>query len=190
MGKKFRHRYERFGHTVGSISREDDKKYSFLQNWDVQAYSTNYLRTVMSVQCFLDGLIGQSPNNDGISTRSQSQIYAGGGLKQYYKDIGRIEKWAHLGMWTTEEDIPIDSEIKVQVRDKEVDTLNAFDKHPQMMNGLVKDVIATESFQRIDGYAKTLADELSTYLPGLRNAPQAFGGTRKWQFSLLLLVSS
>ena len=30
---------------------------------------------------------------------------------------------------------------------------------------------------RIDGAAKPLADELSTYLPGLRGAPQAFGGT-------------
>ena len=39
--------------------------------------------------------------------------------------------------------------IPVQVRDKEMDTLNMFDKYPEMMNGLVKDVIATERFQRL-----------------------------------------
>lgn len=174
VGRKFRQRYERFGHCK-------QNKGTFLDNWNVQAYSTNYLRTVMSVQCFLDGLIGKPPN-DGVRTNSSNspgscQIHAGGGLKQYYKDIGRQEKWMLGGIWTTAEDIPIDNEIKVLVRDKKDDTLNAFDRQPQMMNGLVKDVIATEEFQKIDGDAKSLADHLSEYLPGLRGAPQAFGIT-------------
>eukprot|EP00571_Detonula_confervacea_P000486 CAMPEP_0172314698 /NCGR_PEP_ID=MMETSP1058-20130122/23173_1 /TAXON_ID=83371 /ORGANISM="Detonula confervacea, Strain CCMP 353" /LENGTH=618 /DNA_ID=CAMNT_0013028635 /DNA_START=74 /DNA_END=1930 /DNA_ORIENTATION=+ len=202
VGSKFRQRYEKFGfvsneNTASPSARvkHGNGQYSFLDHWDVQAYSTNYLRTVMSVQCFLDGLIGKRPSDHDIITKksvtnnSQNQIYAGGGLKRYYKDMGKHERLAHLhgSMWTTAEDMnrngdgsssaEDDCQIKVQVRDKEIDTLNAFDRHPQMMNGLVKDVVATEQFQRIDGNAKPLADELSTYLPGLRGAPQAFGGT-------------
>lgn len=33
------------------------KRYPFLEQWDIQAFSTNYLRTVKSVQCFLHGLL-------------------------------------------------------------------------------------------------------------------------------------
>lgn len=198
VGGGFRRRYERFGHRVGgggdgdeatTISSNagnekngDSKKngYSLLEHWNVQAYSTNYLRTVMSVQCFLDGLIGKScPARK--STMQQNRIYAGGGLKRYYKDMEKFERLANMGVstWTTEDDMKNveDGAVKVQVRDKEIDTLNAFDRHPQMMNGLVKDVIATEHFQRIDGAAKPLAETLSSYLPGLLGAPQAFGGT-------------
>ena len=67
--------------------------------------------------------------------------------------------------------------MQVQVRDKKIDTLNAFDKRPNMMNDLVKNVISMEGFQRVDSDAKGLADELSEFLPGLSGAPQAFGGT-------------
>ena len=38
--------------------------------------------------------------------------------------------------------------VMVQVRDREIDTLNAFDKYPRMMHHLVRNVIATERFQR------------------------------------------
>ena len=76
----------------------------------------------------------------------QNRIYAGGGLKRYYKDMEKFERLANMGVstWTTEDDMKNveDGAVKVQVRDKEIDTLNAFDRHPQMMNGLVKDVIA------------------------------------------------
>lgn len=172
VGKKFRRRYEQFGHRVGA-NNSNEERYSFFDHWDIQAYSTNYMRTVMSVQCFLDGLIGKCSQN-------QNKINAGGGLKQYYKDMGTYESLAYSGIRTTAEDMEMNSAgstIRVQVRDKKVETLNAFDKHPKMMDELVKDVIATEKFQRVDGDAKPLADELCTYLPALRGAPQAFGGT-------------
>lgn len=121
----------------------------------------------MSVQCFLDGLIGKSPNiDDGNET------------KRDFKDVGRHEHSSiAMSTWTTAKEMKDQNSIRVQVRDKQIDTLNAFDKYPQMMDGLVKDVIATEQFQRIDGAAKTLAETLSSYLPGLLAAPQAFGGT-------------
>mmetsp|Transcript_3356 Transcript_3356/g.8545 ORF Transcript_3356/g.8545 Transcript_3356/m.8545 type:complete len:653 (+) Transcript_3356:117-2075(+) len=208
VGRRFRRRYDRAvvgrddddGGGVGRRRRQRQRRdRSFLDHWNVRAYSTNYLRTVMSVQCFLDGLIGTCPNvddddgdgaasNDGHDRRAQ--IYAGGGLERYYKDQGEYERLAHMDMstWTTADDMSRNDSsddtgrddghrIKVQVREKRIDTLNAFDKYPRMMDGFVKDVIATERFQRIDGAAKAMADELSTYLPGLRGAPQAFGGT-------------
>jgi hypothetical protein len=152
---------------------EDDRRYSFLDHWNVEAYSTNYLRTVMSVQCLLDGLMG----GGGGGRRRQRRVYAGGGLGRYYRDsglrgMGEREREAHAGrpIWTTEEDMTEgrdydDDEdddgkggdrnnrrrrrrIRIQVRDREIDTLNAFDKHPRLMQCLVRDVIATERFQR------------------------------------------
>ncbi|KAL9181968.1 hypothetical protein ACHAXT_012311 [Thalassiosira profunda] len=184
-GRAFRARYARFGRRLDGGDGRDAKDalyYSLLDHWDVRAYSTNYLRTVMSVQCFLDGLIGRCPDDNNVNSAVKGNgIHVGGGLERYYRDAGRIERWAHsdLALWTQDVDLANADEgvVRVQVRDKEIDTLNAFDRHPRMMNDLVKDVIATDDFQRIDGNAKQLADTLSTYLPGLRGAPQAFGGT-------------
>ena len=186
VGRKFRRRYERFGFRCANVAATTDTatantadvQYSFLDHWDVKAYSTNYLRTVMSVQCFLDGLISKYPHSinghDGIYNSNDNnckrQIYAGGGLKRYYMDIGEYERCVHMDRptWTTPADMTQTStrrgngtfiiattadddhdRIPVQVRDKEMDTLNMFDKYPEMMNGLVKDVIATERFQRL-----------------------------------------
>ena len=160
VGRRFRKRYEKLGHRVSTPSKDDPSSYAFLDHWEVQAYSTNYLRTVMSVQCFLDGLIG-SRNKEQIHKRyktadkSNRIIYAGGGLSHYYKEAGFHEQLELLNksMLTTEEDmehaIGGRSTVKVEVRDKQIDTLNAFDRRPKMMNDLVKDVIATEQFQRI-----------------------------------------
>ncbi|KAL7508486.1 hypothetical protein ACHAWX_000730 [Stephanocyclus meneghinianus] len=189
VGRRFRNRYEKLGHRVSiPDSKDDPSSYAFLDHWEVQAYSTNYLRTVMSVQCFLDGLIGS--RNDGqtqkrckTANKSSRIIYAGGGLSHYYKEAGFHEQLELLNksMLTTEEDmghaIGGRSTVKVEVRDKQIDTLNAFDRRPKMMNDLVKDVIATEQFQRIDSMALPLASKLCDFLPGLRGAPQAFGGT-------------
>ncbi|KAL3793504.1 hypothetical protein HJC23_007244 [Cyclotella cryptica] len=189
VGRRFRHRYEKFGHRVSTLNSQDDpSSYAFLDHWDVHAYSTNYLRTVMSVQCFLDGLIG-SRNNAQINKRNKttntknSIIYAGGGLSHYYKEAGFHEQLELLNksMLTTEEDmghvVGGRTTVKVDVRDRRIDTLNAFDRRPKMMNELVKDVIATEQFQRIDSMAIPLATKLCDFLPGLIGAPQAFGGT-------------
>ncbi|KAL7472883.1 hypothetical protein ACHAXS_013265 [Conticribra weissflogii] len=217
VGKRMRKRYERFGYRIENGCRDGastgKEEYYFLDHWDVKAYSTNYLRTVMSVQCFLDGLIAApgvdekfDANNpaitdnecnllllgdDAAKAKNTNTFYAGGGLPRYYKDYyGDVAKYEQLmhqdpSTLTTYRDMERlasyspsrSTEIKVQVRDKIADTLNAFDRFPQMMNGLVRDVIATERFQRIDYAAKPLAEKLSFYLQGLEGAPQAFGGT-------------
>mmetsp|Transcript_18978 Transcript_18978/g.39702 ORF Transcript_18978/g.39702 Transcript_18978/m.39702 type:complete len:674 (+) Transcript_18978:418-2439(+) len=223
VGKRMRKRYERFGYRIANNYRDGDSNdasmttkedcYFFLDHWDVKAYSTNYLRTVMSVQCFLDGLISTPKvdekvdvNNttvtddncnvlllgdDATKSKNVTALYAGGGLpryyKDYYRDVAKYEQLMHqdhstLTNYREMEHLASSSpsrstEIKVQVRDKVLDTLNAFDRFPQMMNGLVRDVIATERFQRIDYAAKPLAEKLSYYLQGLQGAPQAFGGT-------------
>lgn len=157
VGQRFRRRYERFGRRIDASAsnlngHHDENQYSFLHHWDVQAFSTNYLRTVMSVQCFLDGLIGSKSISNTTAKPKQSSIYAGGGLNQYYKELSEHEQLSHLDLstWTTDGDVNIaeNNAVKVQVRAKDIDTLNAFDRWPQMMNDLVKEVIATEQFQR------------------------------------------
>ncbi|KAL3784378.1 hypothetical protein ACHAWO_001624 [Cyclotella atomus] len=176
VGRRFRSRYEKFGHKISTCTHEDGQPYTFLDHWNVHAYSTNYLRTVMSAQCFLDGLIG---TRKAMNKRTESNVvYAGGGLTDYYKDAGFHEQLELLNktILTSEEDMNGHS-VSVEVRDKKIDTLNAFDRRPTMMNDLVKNVIATDQFQRIDGAALPLAQELCDFLPGLIGAPQAFGGT-------------
>ena len=186
VGRSFRRRYEKFGHRVhnnnnnSQSSNNHSNNYTFLDHWNVRAYSTNYLRTVMSAQCFLDGLIGTKRvrGHDDDYGGNNNVVYAGGGLSHYYKDAGYHEQLDLLNksILTTGEDIGHHT-VTVEVRDKQVDTLNAFDKRPQMMNDLVKDVISSEQFQKIDSEALPLAQQLCDFLPGLVGAPQAFGGT-------------
>lgn len=187
VGRSFRSRYQKFGrrvHDNNSRSHNDysnsSDPYTFLDHWNICAYSTNYLRTVMSAQCFLDGLIGTKRirRRDDDCDNNSNVVYAGGGLSHYYKDAGYHEQLDLLNtsILTTGDDIGKRS-VRVEVRDKQVDTLNAFDKRPQLMNDLIQDVIASDQFQRIDSAASPLAEQLCEFLPGLVGAPQAFGGT-------------
>lgn len=96
--------------------------------------STNYLRTVTSAQCFLDGLLGDV--EDGM-----------------------------------------DSGVSVEVRPRSNDTLNAFDRDPEFMLGLVTDVVESDYFQAQDAIAAPLAARLAHYLPGLlKKGHRAHGG--------------
>ena len=171
VGRTFRKRYDKLARQpfIGSNGLSE-----FDERWEIEAYSTNYLRTIMSAQCFLDGLISNPNSHIDVHRNSRSNVYAGGGLTRYYVDQGQFKTLSEK-VCTTSQDL--DSPISIHVRDKVSDTLNAFDKHPTRMDNLVRGVIATPSFQRIDGDAKSLADQLCEFLPGLRGAPQAFGGT-------------
>lgn len=195
VGRRYAIRYERHGHRVDhggggghrSATNHDWNSSSFLDNWDVEAFSTNYLRTVMSVQCFLDGLIGRggggnSTSNDGsnINPMTDTFVYSGGGLSRYYRDVGVMEQLAHADPSTLTTDTDHNKwteSVSVKVREKGEDTLDMFGRYPEMMDSLVRDVIAKDRFQTIDSMAAPLAERLVEYLPGLANAPQAFGGT-------------
>lgn len=160
-GRRFFNRYDRHGfHVDGEIPSEDDN--GFLQSWDVRAYSTNYLRTVLSVQCFLDGLLGTNTYDPA-------------------KAKGRLSSMADPGQSIDHTIIPTDSatepKVIVHVRERAKDTLNAFDRHPDLMKNLVADVISSPKFQEHDAKAAPLAARLANYLPGLGlKSRNTFGG--------------
>ena len=123
VGSKMALRYNR--------SEEDN----FLSKWNVSVYSTNYLRTVTSAQCFLDGLLA-SP--DTINNPSP---------------------------------------ISVKVRDRYSDTLNAFDRDPELMRELAGNVISSPSFVKQDTCALPLATRLARHIPGLiKSSKSSYGG--------------
>ena len=115
--------------------------------WDIEASSTNYLRTVKSAQCFLDGLVGTGKEGgrdywDAFADRAAASDGEG----------GRGDDRAGPS---------------VRVRDREGDTLNAFDRDPDLMRDLVSDVVSGDEFARVDGAASPLAALLAGSLPGL-----------------------
>jgi hypothetical protein len=72
-GRRFHNRYEQYGFRLDDIATSDDDN-GFMQSWDVRAYSTNYLRTVLSVQCFLDGLLGTNAYDPSKAKRQVSSM--------------------------------------------------------------------------------------------------------------------
>ncbi len=129
----------------------------FLNTWGVKGYSTNYLRTVMSVQCFVDGLLFSSSNS--ISKNS----------------IHSYEKISAKQYSDTRPSLFNDDETIIEVRDRKEDTLNAFDKHPEFMKSLVADVVSTPEFIDRDSKAGCMAARLANFLPGLAKAT-SYGG--------------
>ena len=157
-GRRFFIRYDRHGHHCRTSS--GIKADAFLHSWDVQAFSTNYLRTVLSAQCFLDGLLGT-----GVFTLDESEhIYL-------VDDESRL---------VPDHATTLDAEggtVNIRVRDKLSDNLNAFDRNPQLIKNLVTKVVTTDGFVAKDTEAAPLAARLANYLPGLmRENRQTFGG--------------
>lgn len=159
-GRRFFNRYEQYGFHLEDISDSSDDN-GFLQSWDVRAYSTNYLRTVLSVQCFLDGLLG--------TDRYDPQ-----------KAKGRLSSMSDPGEAIDHNLVPTETaeaKVTVKVRDRAKDTLNAFDRHPDLMKSLVGDVISSPYFQEHDANAAPLAARLANFLPGLGlKSRNTFGG--------------
>ena len=129
----------------------------FLAAWNVQAYSTNYLRTVLSAQSFLDGLLG----THCFSPARQRPIDAA---------------------WTAEVQLPNHEweppdcswhddnqalRVPITVRALPQDPLNAFDRNPNLIAQLVTTVMTHPDFRARDGAAAPLAGRLSNILPGL-----------------------
>jgi len=114
-------------------------------------YSTNYLRTVLSAQSFLDGLLGTNcflPN----TTRD-------------YDPTLSVESPVPDHSW-----LPDDRQeelVPVQVRDLSQDPLNAFDRNPDLIADLVSEVMLSDKFLQRDAAAAPLAARLANILPGL-----------------------
>eukprot|EP00980_Cylindrotheca_fusiformis_P023862 scaffold11076_cov122-Cylindrotheca_fusiformis.AAC.6 len=151
IGKRLFRRYNSHGHHLpGQESYVNGK--GFLDCWDVKVYSTNYLRTIMSIQSFLDGLLG---------TDCYKYLHnSSNGAASEAADKARIPNHNDA--------IPFDDTIvRVQVRGQSDDTLNAFDRNPELMSKLVSKVISSEEFQDTDKKAAPLAARLANFLPGL-----------------------
>jgi hypothetical protein len=146
-----------------------------LNYWDVKGYSTNYLRTVMSVQCFLDGLLSSSPSTSTSSKTKDATTndYTNDYTNEHSYEQLSIEEFkatrsSLFNLFNNEEPI-------IKVRDRNEDTLNAFDKRPDFMKKLVGDVVSTPHFLDKDAKAGCLAARLANFLPGLAKAT-SYGG--------------
>lgn len=156
-GKRFFIRYDHYGHHC-DLPPTDRRGNRFLDSWEVKAYSTNYLRTVTSVQCFLDGLLGTN-----LYTHPQGQ------------ESTEEEEIPHHDTATRPEQS--DGQVSVVVRDRTKDILNAFDRRPDLMMSLVSRVVDSASFIERDAVAAPLAARLANFLPGLtRKGRKTFGG--------------
>lgn len=145
-GRRFRARYIRLG------LHDHEQGCSFEDLWDVHAYSTNYLRTVLSVQSFLSGLYDIPRSRDALRGVNLNQSM------EYWPldETGENMEFDNVAPLTT-----------VVIRDIQTDPLNAFDRNPDLMDRLSTEVMTSESFRHHDGKAAPLAARLASMLPGL-----------------------
>jgi hypothetical protein len=162
-GSRLFNRYDRHGHHFPDHERYLNAK-DFLDVWDVRVYSTNYLRTVMSVQSFLDGLLGT-----GCSASLQDR-------DDKNEPKHSVENMRIPNHSSVPKDSSDDALLRVQVRGRDEDTLNAFDRNPDMMAELVSEVISSPEFQERDGAAAPLAARLANILPGLARKKRKTSG--------------
>ena len=125
---------------------------SFRDHWDVKAVSTNYLRTVVSCQAFLDGLLTTN------SITGKYDVPLNYNYPTHYERNPLEEYRAECDVSET---------VDILVRDDESETLNAFEASPKLMKKLMGDVFATPEFIANDQKATSLKSELIDYLPGL-----------------------
>ena len=160
-GHRFFDRYNKHGHHF-----PDQKQWrwevaeDFLSVWNVKVYSTNYLRTVMSVQSLLDGLLGTNLLPPFVERPFDPQIHREDRVPNH--------------MWGK----PTDPLVQIQVRDVSNDPLNAFDRNPDLIADLVAEVMDSPAFFKGDNSAAPLAARLANILPGLvRPRSGGAGGT-------------
>jgi len=129
---------------------------SFTDYWDITAFSTNYLRTVKSCQCFLDGLLSTPKSVATDAKHINMTHYENVNPEDYLKSSSNPD-------------------IAINVRDIKHETLNAFNTSPELMKRLVEDIIDTPEFIDKDSKAASLAARLSNFIPGLVNFT-SYGG--------------
>jgi Histidine phosphatase superfamily (branch 2) len=153
-GHRFFNRYNNHAYHLPECKQWRSAK-EFLTVWDVQVYSTNYLRTIMSVQSFLDGMFGTHCYDPGL--HQQDRIYDPAIMKEFRIPCVRTD-------YTDSVNGPL---VKIKVRDLRNDPLNAFDRNPDLIADLVSEVMMSEDFFQRDGKAAPLAARLANILPGL-----------------------
>lgn len=150
-GHRYFNRYNHHGHHLpGQPLFRWEYASDFLQAWDVNVYSTNYLRTVLSAQSFLDGLLGThcfSPSSD---------------REENHKICEEDDLPDHSWRYPKDDDLM----VKINVRELSKDPLNAFDRNPGLISDLVSEVMTTKEFQARDAAAVPLASRLANVLPG------------------------
>jgi len=150
-----------------------DHTHFFQDHWDIKAFSTNYLRTVKSCQTFLDGLLS---NNSRNSVRCADRKKNDSVLLDYkqpthYESID-LEEYRKTNKTS---DSSSSSMIEIKVRDGKEETLNAFDRSPELMKDLMRDVVATPDFIEKDTRAAPLKAQLFDFIPGLSRYSSHFG---------------
>jgi Histidine phosphatase superfamily (branch 2) len=160
-GHRFFNRYNHHGHHLPDrLEWRWDVAQDFLSVWDVNVYSTNYLRTVMSAQSFLDGLLGSS-------------CYVPESRREFNPNVFN-EPQVPDHSWTDAAALGNSDElVRVRVRDVSNDPLNAFDRNPELINELVMEVMESTEFNKRDGAAAPLAARLANVLPGLARQHQS-----------------
>jgi hypothetical protein len=152
--------YEK-GRMIGQRYRPENNE-AFTDYWNVQAYSTNYLRTVKSLQCFLDGIC-----------RVGHQHFEG------YSENGSFYERVDPESYLKANHIP---KVEIFVRHPKHETLNRFDTDPDLMKRLVRDAVQSPEFVDQDAKAAPLAARLSNYIPGLirLRSPHGSPSTINW----------
>lgn len=148
------------GRIVGKRYKPENNE-PLIDHWDIQAYSTNYLRTVKSLQCFLDGMFSVEQDLMGRDEKCSSYEFV---------DPETYLQPSHIPM------------VDIVVRDPKRETLNKFDSSPALMRQLVRNVVETPEFVERDARAAPLAARLSNYIPGLARfrSPHGSPSTINW----------
>jgi hypothetical protein len=171
-GHRFFNRYNHHGY---HLPDHDNFSYEgaqdFLDAWDVAVYSTNYLRTVMSVQSFLDGLLGtkcyectqnlhQRPLQPLVIKEAQVPDHS-------WTKMDESIAITKAATSINGQDHDDDALVRIHVRDLANDPLNAFDRNPDLIAELVAEVMLSPEFVSKDARAAPLAARLANVLPGL-----------------------
>jgi hypothetical protein len=154
-GHQFFNRYNHHGrHLPGQTEWRWEVAHDFLSAWDVSVYSTNYLRTVLTAQSFLDGLLGTHCFAPGVD-----RPY----VAEHAHEVRLPDHAWQVPAACADADDPL---VRVTLRELSRDPLNAFDRNPDLMADLVAQVMATRDFQKRDAAAAPLAGRLANVLPG------------------------
>jgi Histidine phosphatase superfamily (branch 2) len=161
-GQRFYNRYNIHGHHIPQHTLFRSPK-DFLTIWDVKVYSTNYLRTIMSIQSFLDGLFQTQCYSRSKSTSSNNSQD-----RTYDPNIIKEERIPSLSLnHSHDTDKTTNPLVTVNVRNARCDPLNAFDRNPTLISHLVSEVMSTDDFMLRDSKAACFAARLSNILPGM-----------------------